>query len=435
MKVNDLRKVYQQSKSQSVVALDGVSFTLPENGLVFILGKSGSGKSTLLNLLGGLDTATDGSIQFDGKEITKLSGRELSEYRNSCLGFIFQDYSLIAELNVYENIALSIELQGEKDISEKVKEVLKKVGLENYENRNITELSGGQKQRVAIARALIKNPAIIFADEPTGALDNETGQSILELLKEFSNDRLVVIVSHDREFAEKYGDRIIELSDGKIIRDTGEDNFPSCTAADVSTNQRGKKTQWERPKLSTKCAFKIGCSNFKYHPVRLAATIFLSVIAFSLLGLSLNISFQDFKNLAPDYWETLEMVQNVAEILSGIFAVLAALLLLNFMLQSVLDKTKIIGILKSHGCDTAILSKIFLAEATILAAIVFVITSFVVVVLCAIIDHNMTPPFHAVFAVFLSLFAVIFFFAFLGSILPILYTKKLSPHEIILRGE
>ena len=296
MRVVHISKTYK-TKSQSVAALDGVSFDLPEKGMVFILGKSGSGKSTLLNVLSGLDRVDDGKIEICGKDIAKLSEEELCDYRNSCCGFVFQEYNLIPELSVGENVKLSLQLKGEKDVEEKVRKVLSRVELSGYEQRKVTELSGGQKQRVAIARAIVKEPEIIFADEPTGALDGQTGRSILDLLKEISKEKLVVVVSHDREFASLYGDRIIELSDGKVVSDNG--------IAEQVCETTGKK--WQKPKMPIKAALKIGCSNFKYHPVRLVATILLSVMAFTLLGVSLNITMRNFEDVGYDAMRSSDM--------------------------------------------------------------------------------------------------------------------------------
>ena len=288
MKINSISKIYKAKNAEPVIALNDVSFELPNKGMVFILGKSGSGKSTLLNVISGLTKVDKGSIEVDNKDITKLSENELCKYRNTLCGFIFQEYNLIPELNVSENIKLALQLQGEKKVDEKVQEVLKLVELTDYEKRKVTELSGGQKQRVAIARAIIKNPKIIFADEPTGALDEQTGRSILELLKKLSKDRLVIIVTHDKGFAKEYKDRIIELKDGKIIKDDGTTNKA----------QDEEKSEWKKPKLPLKESLKIGCSNFKYHPIRLIATILLSVIAFTFLGVSLNISLSSFQDIA-----------------------------------------------------------------------------------------------------------------------------------------
>ena len=225
MKIRGIRKTYNIKSAQPIIALNDVSFDLPEVGMIFILGKSGSGKSTLLNVLSGLDKVDKGHIEICGKDITKLSESELCNYRNSCCGFVFQEYNLIPELSVGENIMLALQLQGEKNAESKVREILERVELSEYGKRKVTELSGGQKQRVAIARAIVKNPNIIFADEPTGALDEQTGKSILDLLKEFSKNKLVIVVTHDKEFAKKYGDRVIELADGKIVSDSDGTKF------------------------------------------------------------------------------------------------------------------------------------------------------------------------------------------------------------------
>ena len=203
-----------------VEALKGINVQFGENGMIFILGKSGCGKSTLLNLLGGLDYPTTGEIVIEGKSSAEFTKLDYDNYRNTYVGFVFQEYNLLNEFTVRENVGLALQLQGKKPNGEQIDEMLKKVGLELDEKRRPSELSGGQKQRVAIARALIKEPKIIFADEPTGALDSKTGNEILTLLKELSRDRLVIVVSHDEEFAYRFGDRVIEMADGQIIKDT-----------------------------------------------------------------------------------------------------------------------------------------------------------------------------------------------------------------------
>lgn len=218
IQISNLTKVYKSKKKNNHKALDNVSLTLPNNGLVFIIGKSGSGKSTLLNLLGGLDNTTSGSIIVDGNDITTFKESDLADYRNNHIGFIFQDYHLLDELTVYENIVLSLNLNKLED-NGLVLHALEKVGLSGYENRYPTELSGGERQRVAIARAIVKKPYVILADEPTGNLDNETGTQIISLLKELSNECLILIVSHNTIDTYKYADRIIKLSVGKIISD------------------------------------------------------------------------------------------------------------------------------------------------------------------------------------------------------------------------
>ena len=219
LEIRNLSKVYRSKTGESVRALDNVSISFPESGMVFILGKSGSGKSTLLNIMGGLDSYDSGEFVIKGKSSKDFAGSDFDAYRNTFIGFIFQEYNVLDDFTVGANIALALELQGKKATSEKINEILSQVDLLNYAKRKPNELSGGQKQRVAIARALVKSPQIIMADEPTGALDSNTGKQIFDSLKELSREKLVLIVSHDRDFAERYADRIIELADGRIISD------------------------------------------------------------------------------------------------------------------------------------------------------------------------------------------------------------------------
>lgn len=228
MRIEHLTKVYK-SAGTSVLALDDVSFVLPDKGLVFVVGKSGSGKSTLLNMLGGLDEITSGDIIIGDKKFSEFSNSDFDDYRNSYLGFVFQDFCLIDELSVENNVRLALDLQGEHNADGKVADILEKVELKEFAHRKPSQLSGGQRQRVAIARALVKSPKLILADEPTGNLDSKTAVQALELLKKLSKDILVVIVSHNLSDAEKYADRIIELADGKILQD-------------ISRHDRGENT-------------------------------------------------------------------------------------------------------------------------------------------------------------------------------------------------
>lgn len=218
IKITSLNKIYRSKKRKKCHALNDINLTLPDAGLVFVLGKSGSGKSTMLNLIGGLDSMTSGQIEVDGNNLSAFREGAFCNYRNTHIGFIFQDYHLIDELTVYENIVLSLNLRRIED-EDKVKAALEKVDLAGYEERYPSELSGGERQRVAIARAIVKNPRVILADEPTGNLDTNTAKSIVELLKELSRDCLILIVSHNVNDANAYADRIIELAKGKIISD------------------------------------------------------------------------------------------------------------------------------------------------------------------------------------------------------------------------
>lgn len=222
LEVKHLVKTYSPKGGVTVRALDDVSIVFPEKGMVFLLGKSGSGKSTLLNVAGGLDKADSGEIIVKGKSSKDFSASDFDSYRNTCVGFVFQEYNLLNEFSVEQNVALALQLQNKKNDKAAVNALLERVDLKGLGKRKPSTLSGGQKQRVAIARALIKEPEIIMADEPTGALDSTTGRQILDTFKKLSKEKLVVIVSHDREFAEHYADRIIELADGKIISDASK---------------------------------------------------------------------------------------------------------------------------------------------------------------------------------------------------------------------
>ena len=220
IEIKNLTKIYKNKNKTNTKALNDVSFSLPDSGFVFILGKSGSGKSTLINLLGDLDSKTSGDILVDGESLYTLNNEKRREYKASYSGFIFQDYRLINELTVKENILISLEIINDiynKD--NRLKEVLRKVDLDGYEDKMVNELSGGEKQRVAIARALIKNPKIILCDEPTGNLDKNTSIKILDILKDISKTCLIFMVSHDESAILKYASRRIILEEGKIIKD------------------------------------------------------------------------------------------------------------------------------------------------------------------------------------------------------------------------
>ena len=219
LEVRDLCKTYRSRDGVSVEATKHISIRFPETGMVFLLGKSGSGKSTLLHLLGGLDRYDSGEIIVNGTSTGDFTDAMMDSYRNTYVGFVFQDYNILPEFSVGANIALAMELQGVRASNERISEILGEVDLLDYAKRKPNELSGGQLQRVAIARAIIKNPDIILADEPTGALDSKTGQAVFETLKKLSKTKLVIIVSHDRDYSEQYADRIIELADGCVVSD------------------------------------------------------------------------------------------------------------------------------------------------------------------------------------------------------------------------
>ncbi|MCI9066643.1 MAG: ABC transporter ATP-binding protein [Lachnospiraceae bacterium] len=216
LSTHDLKKVYGSGESE-VRALDGVNFQVEKGEFVAIVGTSGSGKSTLLHMLGGLDRPTSGNVTVDGKEIFTLKDEELTIFRRRKIGFVFQNYNLVPVLNVYENILLPIQLDGDSPDQGYIKEIIDILGLASKLNNLPNNLSGGQQQRVAIARALASKPAIILADEPTGNLDSRTSQDVLSLLKvtgqKFS--QTIVMITHNEAIAQM-ADRIIRIEDGRI---------------------------------------------------------------------------------------------------------------------------------------------------------------------------------------------------------------------------
>ena len=222
LQTTDLKKYYG-TEPNITKALDGVTLSIEEGEFVAIVGTSGSGKSTLLNMMGGLDTPTSGSIKVKGKELSKLKDEQLTIFRRRNIGFIFQNYNLVPVLNVYENIVLPVELDGDTVDKRFMDEVVKMLALDGKLNSMPNNLSGGQQQRVAIARALVSKPAIILADEPTGNLDSRTSQDVLELIQNTSRrfEQTVVMITHNEHIA-GLTERIVQIEDGKFLR-TGAD--------------------------------------------------------------------------------------------------------------------------------------------------------------------------------------------------------------------
>lgn len=221
LELKDIKKDYKLADNV-VPALKGVSMAFRHNEFVSILGPSGCGKTTMLNIIGGLDQYTSGDLIIKGQSTKKFKGGDWDTYRNHSIGFVFQSYNLIPHLSVLGNVELALTLAGisSKERKQRAMAVLERVGLKNECKKRPNQLSGGQMQRVAIARALVNNPEILLADEPTGALDSKTSVQIMELIKEISKERLVIMVTHNTELAEKYSSRIIKLLDGKVVDDS-----------------------------------------------------------------------------------------------------------------------------------------------------------------------------------------------------------------------
>ena len=327
----DVRKVYT-TKAGNTVALNGVSIKFADKGLVFISGKSGCGKTTLLNAIGGLDKIDSGEIIVDGKKFSEFTPADYDSYRNTMVGFVFQEYNLLNEYTIEKNINIADELQGRNTDVEELRGLLRKFEIAEYEKRKPNQLSGGQKQRVAIARALIKNPKIILADEPTGALDSVTGIQVMDMLKELSKEKLVIIVSHENSFAEKYADRIVRIIDGEVVEDVtlndisveenvydSEEEIIVKSGAKLNENETEKLVQAVEKKkkirltekisvrqrkkteeikvdenkepvtfIKSRMKFKsvagLGMKSLVVKPFRLIITILLSVIAFAVFG-------------------------------------------------------------------------------------------------------------------------------------------------------
>ena len=346
IELHNLTKIYNEDLENQVIALDHVSFTLPESGMVFLLGKSGSGKTTMLNVLGGLDAPTEGELRIDGTSSKNFRQKDWDAYRNNYVGFVFQEYNLLDDLTIGANIALALNLQGKiskADAEQKIATVLAQVGLSGYGSRKPSELSGGQKQRIAIARALVKNPQMILADEPTGALDSENGQQIFDLLKAIAAEKLVVIVSHDEESARRYADRIIELADGNVIADSArpgirrvtyhpdtvlippmyaftdeewakvqaymeaclrdenpespvEETQEEAPVSMVETVENQRVFQTQKSRLPLRTALHLGLQGMKQKKIRLAITSMLCVVAFMLVCVSDMLMAYSWRN-------------------------------------------------------------------------------------------------------------------------------------------
>lgn len=281
IKVKGLTKTYTTGDFVQK-ALDNVSLNFRNNEFVAILGPSGSGKTTFLNVVGGLDRYDSGDIIIDGTSTKEFNDRQWDAYRNKSVGFVFQSYNLISHLSILDNVELSMTLAKVNSVERKQKALdgLERVGLKEHAHKKPNQLSGGQMQRVAIARALVNDPDIILMDEPTGALDTKTSVAVLDLIKEISNDKLVVMVTHNQELATDYASRIVEFRDGQIINDTNPVEFEESTG----------KYQVIRTTMSFWTALRLSFKNILTKKWRTALTAFASSIGIIGVALILSLS-------------------------------------------------------------------------------------------------------------------------------------------------
>jgi ABC-type lipoprotein export system ATPase subunit/ABC-type lipoprotein release transport system permease subunit len=313
--INKLRHYYASKQGESVKALDDVSCVFPDRGLYFVVGKSGSGKSTLLNVLGGLDKIQSGDLLVDGTSFRAFKQSDYDKYRSSYVGVIFQEFNLINEINIHDNLELQLNIAGNKDAGALISRTLSQVGLSGYEKRYPNELSGGEKQRVAIARQIAKGAKLLLADEPTGNLDSENTKNIFSLLKEIAKDILVIIVSHDVESAQTYGHGSIELKDGKIIND-------SINSSLSISKQHLELTK--KSKFPVKYYSKFARKNIFNRKIRFSVALLLSSISLMLLcvfGSILGYSFENglANSLLKNGVKHVNLVQGMVEMTDSNF--------------------------------------------------------------------------------------------------------------------
>ena len=261
-----LKQIRKEYKTGDLIqtALDGVTLNLRDNEFVAVLGPSGSGKTTLLNIIGGLDRYDSGELIINNISTKRYNDRDWDSYRNHTIGFVFQSYNLIPHQSVLANVELALTISGisGNDRRERAKAALEKVGLGDQLHKRPNQMSGGQMQRVAIARALVNDPDILLADEPTGALDTDTSMQVMELLKEVAKDRLVVMVTHNPELAEKYATRIVKLRDGRIIDDSDTYEIEKTELKEPQHRNMGKSS------MSFKTALSLSFNNLRTKKAR-----------------------------------------------------------------------------------------------------------------------------------------------------------------------
>ena len=299
LKLKKIKKSYVTG-SFTQHALKGIDLEFRQNEFVAILGASGSGKTTLLNIIGGLDNYDSGDLVINGKSTKKFKSSEWDAYRNNSVGFIFQSYNLIGHISILDNVEMGLTLSGVKGRKRKKKalELLKKVGLKDHSHKKPNQLSGGQMQRVAIARALANDPDILLCDEPTGALDTKTSKQIMDLIKEISKDKLVIMVTHNPDLANEYATRIVEMKDGEITSDSNP----------LKTQKEKENFKLNKTSMSFLTALKLSFNNIKTKKGRTALTAFASSIG--IIGIALILSLSNGFKVEVDTFEQNSLAQS-----------------------------------------------------------------------------------------------------------------------------
>ena len=295
LKLQQITKTYDVGGDLKVQALRGIDLEFRKSEFVSILGPSGCGKTTLLNIIGGLDRNTTGDLFISGKSTAHYGDREWDNYRNHSIGFVFQSYNLIPHMDVLANVELAPTISGVSKAERRIRsvEALKKVGLGDQLHKKPNQLSGGQMQRVAIARALVNDPEILLADEPTGALDTGTSVQIMELLKEISKDRLIIMVTHNPDLAEEYSSRIIKLKDGLVVDDSDPYTAPVQEAAEEAKTEKTAKKKKKKEKMASMSFFtalSLSTKNLLTKKARTALVSFAGSIGIIGIALILSLS-------------------------------------------------------------------------------------------------------------------------------------------------
>ncbi len=381
--IRNLVKSYGKGGEKQNI-FDGLNLDINSNTFVSILGRSGSGKTTLLNSISTLDEFDSGQIYIDGFNVNKLSKSFINRLRNRYIGFVFQEFNLIDDISILDNVAMPLVVNNLslKEARKLAAKALQNVGLNQFLKLKPKELSGGQKQRVAIARAIVNDQKIILCDEPTGALDDYTSDSILALLKDLTNDRTVIMVTHDEEYAKKYSDRILVLSDGEILYDSDEESLND----DIEKNKKSLKSNRKQLKISQ--LFTMSRVSFNFNNKQLTKAMnaiinstiifLLAAVVIKYINQFLGLYFINFVNTpvmsAIIGWLNISNDSMPKMMIYGViyafllFSFISFLFIFNMVIH---DKRKEIAVMKAFGADQSMIRKILVIKTFTYALLMF----------------------------------------------------------------